>query len=182
MWHSRPPRDPPTPLHGKCHLKFPFWLSAPVPMGNIRKAPHNVSVKSLAFWTMFIATSSFEPCVNAKVGILPGYLCKFGCQDSRNIGSFKWIAPFPLTIFFCSINHNREIFWSGHLRGRSITTKIFLRCYFDRQDVHEGDRDFRDTLPFASGAATCRGILDSLVSAGLATIFLSLKIKIVFCC
>ena len=25
MWHSRPPRDPP-PLHGKCHLKFPFWF------------------------------------------------------------------------------------------------------------------------------------------------------------
>ena len=24
MWHSRPPRDPP-PLHGKNHLKFPFW-------------------------------------------------------------------------------------------------------------------------------------------------------------
>ena len=24
-WHSRPPRDPP-PLHGKCHLKFPFWF------------------------------------------------------------------------------------------------------------------------------------------------------------
>ena len=30
MWHSRPPRDPP-PLHGKYHLKFPFWLSAPLP-------------------------------------------------------------------------------------------------------------------------------------------------------
>ena len=26
MWHSRPP-----PLHGKCHLKFPFWLLAPLP-------------------------------------------------------------------------------------------------------------------------------------------------------
>ena len=38
--------------------------------------------------------------------------------------------------------------------------------YFLFQDIHEGDRDFRDTLPFASGAATCRGILDSLVSAG----------------
>ena len=24
MWHSRPPRDPPPPLHGKCHSKFPF--------------------------------------------------------------------------------------------------------------------------------------------------------------
>ena len=30
MWHSRPPRDP-SPLHGKYHLKFPFWLSAPLP-------------------------------------------------------------------------------------------------------------------------------------------------------
>ena len=30
MWHSRPPRDPP-PLHGKCHLKFPFWFSAHLP-------------------------------------------------------------------------------------------------------------------------------------------------------
>ena len=30
MWHSRPPRDPP-PLHGKCHLKFPFWLLAHLP-------------------------------------------------------------------------------------------------------------------------------------------------------
>ena len=30
MWHSRPPGDPP-PLHGKCHLKFPFWFSAPFP-------------------------------------------------------------------------------------------------------------------------------------------------------
>ena len=28
MWHSRPPRDP-TPLHGKCHLKFPFWFLTP---------------------------------------------------------------------------------------------------------------------------------------------------------
>jgi hypothetical protein len=32
-------------------------------------------------------------------------------------------------------------------------------------DTHEGHRDFRNTLPYASGAATCRGILDSLVSA-----------------
>ena len=31
MWHSRPPRDPSPPLHGKCHLKFPFWFSAPLP-------------------------------------------------------------------------------------------------------------------------------------------------------
>ena len=31
MWHSRPPRDPPPPLHGKCHLKFPFWLFEPFP-------------------------------------------------------------------------------------------------------------------------------------------------------
>ena len=30
MWHSRPPRDPP-PLHGKCHLKFPFWFFAHLP-------------------------------------------------------------------------------------------------------------------------------------------------------
>ena len=30
MWHSRPPRDP-LPLHGKCHLKFPFWLLAHLP-------------------------------------------------------------------------------------------------------------------------------------------------------
>ena len=30
MWHSRHPRDPP-PLHGKCHLKFPFWLLAHLP-------------------------------------------------------------------------------------------------------------------------------------------------------
>ena len=30
MWPSRPPRDPP-PLHGKYHLKFPFWLLAPFP-------------------------------------------------------------------------------------------------------------------------------------------------------
>ena len=29
MWHSRPPRDP--PLHGKYHLKFPFWLLAYLP-------------------------------------------------------------------------------------------------------------------------------------------------------
>ena len=28
MWHSRPPRDPP-PLHGKCHLKFPFDYLTP---------------------------------------------------------------------------------------------------------------------------------------------------------
>ena len=27
---SRPPRDPP-PLHGKYHLKFPFWLLEPLP-------------------------------------------------------------------------------------------------------------------------------------------------------
>ena len=33
MWHSGPPRDPPleTPLHGKCHLKFPFWFFDSVP-------------------------------------------------------------------------------------------------------------------------------------------------------
>ena len=30
MWHSRPPRDPPS-LHGKCHLKFPFCLFAHFP-------------------------------------------------------------------------------------------------------------------------------------------------------
>ena len=30
MWQLRPPRDPP-PLHGKCHLKFPFWLPAHLP-------------------------------------------------------------------------------------------------------------------------------------------------------
>ena len=30
MWHSRPPWDP-SPLHGKYHLKFPFWLSAHLP-------------------------------------------------------------------------------------------------------------------------------------------------------
>ena len=30
MWHLRPPRDP-SPLHGKCHLKFPFWFSAHLP-------------------------------------------------------------------------------------------------------------------------------------------------------
>ena len=28
MWHSR---HPPAPLHGKYHLKFPFWLSAHLP-------------------------------------------------------------------------------------------------------------------------------------------------------
>ena len=32
MWHSRPP-----PLHGKYHLKFPFWLSAHLPMVWIEK-------------------------------------------------------------------------------------------------------------------------------------------------
>ena len=30
MWHSRPPRDPP-PLHGKYHLKIPFWLFEHLP-------------------------------------------------------------------------------------------------------------------------------------------------------
>ena len=29
-WHSRPGSTPP-PLHGKCHLKFPFWLFEPFP-------------------------------------------------------------------------------------------------------------------------------------------------------
>ena len=29
MWHSRPP-----PLHGKYHLKFPFWLLEPLPYYN----------------------------------------------------------------------------------------------------------------------------------------------------
>ena len=98
---------------------------------------------------MFIATSSFEPCVNAKVGILPGYLCKFGCQDSKNIGSFKWIAPFPLTIYFLfnqsqsgnflirtftrAINHNQDffalLFWSpGRSRGRSWFPRHFTVC------------------------------------------------------
>ena len=46
-------------------------------------------------------------------------------------------------------------------------TSSTLSSYILIQDIHEGDRDFRDTLPFASGAATCRGILDSLVSAGV---------------
>ena len=30
MWHSRPVSTPPS-LHGKCHLKFPFWFFAPLP-------------------------------------------------------------------------------------------------------------------------------------------------------
>ena len=33
MWHSRPPRDP--PLHGKNHLKFPFWLFDTLPYFSI---------------------------------------------------------------------------------------------------------------------------------------------------
>ena len=35
MWHSRPPRDPPS-LHGKYHLKFPFWLLAPFPKWSLQ--------------------------------------------------------------------------------------------------------------------------------------------------
>ena len=48
MWHSRPPRDPP-PLHGKCHLKFPFWLFEPFPNANIRQLPENAG-EHLKFW------------------------------------------------------------------------------------------------------------------------------------
>ena len=45
MWHSRPPRDP--PLHGKCHLKFPFWFLAPFPyQSNFFRSYHKFLHKS----------------------------------------------------------------------------------------------------------------------------------------
>ena len=40
IWHSRPPRDHP-PLHGKCHLKFPFWLLAHLPNKSIFESSNN---------------------------------------------------------------------------------------------------------------------------------------------
>ena len=48
MWHSRSPRDPP-PLHGKNHLKFPFWLLEPLPWvisGHIRSSSSSSSSSS----------------------------------------------------------------------------------------------------------------------------------------
>ena len=60
MWHSRPPRDPP-PLHGKYHLKFPFWLfdNLPYPFFVQNSWPPS---QSSTVWhlTAFIASVSKE--------------------------------------------------------------------------------------------------------------------------
>ena len=50
MWHSRPLRDPP-PLHGKCHFKFPFWFSAPL--------PYWVWVLRLTRWPLYFSLPLF---------------------------------------------------------------------------------------------------------------------------
>lgn len=74
-------------------------------------------------------------------------------------------------IIMAALNIRSMKFEAAHgiTDGRQIPLLLDLafasNVHYIDAEKHEGDRDFRDTLPFASGMATCRGILDSLVSA-----------------
>ena len=77
-WHSRPPRDPP-PLHGKCHLKFPFWFFEPFPNSNF-------------VWCQIVLVPN---CPGAKLSILLNY---FGAKLSVfNFGAKLSNNPYMMT-------------------------------------------------------------------------------------
>ena len=78
MWHSRPPRDP--PLHGKCHLKFPFWFFDYLPnpemhcsLGNVFTQPSQGHIIS---YLMTNGCLCYVPISEPDISNLPRYLKK----------------------------------------------------------------------------------------------------------
>ena len=67
IWHSRPVSTP--PLHGKYHLKFPFWLSEHLPndlllfiacvFGVLKENPH--FLQDTIFWGLWFKESQQGP-------------------------------------------------------------------------------------------------------------------------
>ena len=70
MWHSRSPRDPPPPLHGKYHLKFPFWLSAPLPYVVCRQVGVSLRSMKLTLWENDQAKKmKYDVCLKLFFGV-----------------------------------------------------------------------------------------------------------------
>ena len=89
MWHSRPPRDP--PLHGKYHLKFPFWLSATVP----KLFPHC----SISFWyhvipSFHLKLLSLRLCIYGWISQVPRPTCFWVGEPG-----YGWMWPAELDHF-----------------------------------------------------------------------------------
>ena len=136
MWHSRPPRDPP-PLHGKNHLKFPFWFFEPFP-----KQAHKPSKQISQIWkltnTNVSETVTVVPWANylhfyeqqVKDSWKTFWKCHFSGKDPLLIIIhsqilFWVIILFEISIWFCSVVLVLHSFVPVHSRLMWPRTDLF---------------------------------------------------------
>ena len=100
--------DPP-PLHGKCHLKFPFWFFEPLP------------------YTMMMMNLTI--CSNSKMI----------CRTLSLIANSTWLSDASAAVFtadmceFCLGSHPflRKIITNGKRYGLSQNSCVFTQCTGD---------------------------------------------------
>ena len=99
MANETPSRPP--PLHGKCHLKFPFWFSAPFPKGGGEVSPLSPDRKQMwKFWSIFklkldalILKTKF---ISSRRVSKMHFSCPFrGCQNEGTYNPAFWEFEIP---------------------------------------------------------------------------------------
>ena len=146
MRHSRPPRDPPS-LHGKNHLKFPFWLFDTLPYTIAGKSC--LVFRIINYWNVFKIHSiqELQWCVLGYGGAVTQTVSGGGRKSVRNSSSYFTFPLLPLQMYrvhhFCwqwtlvllSAMKNYSLgaasFWNAkraHIRWKYTTIYTSLHC------------------------------------------------------
>ena len=146
MSHSRPPRDPPS-LHGKNHLKFPFWLFDTLPYTIAGKSC--LVFRIINYWNVFKIHSiqELQWCVLGYGGAVTQTVSGGGRKSVRNSSSYFTFTLLQLQMYrvhhFCwqwtlvllsamkSYSLGAASFWNAkraHIRWKYTTIYTSLHC------------------------------------------------------
>ena len=106
---------PPPPLiHGKIHIKVPFWLFVPLPYGYIQLWCKQIFVKQIPPKAWHICMIFFKISFHTNVIPCPRGGSSFRAQNLYEFGQLLGIEDFALLKVFCSW---REQAWNcgGHI-------------------------------------------------------------------
>ena len=131
MWHSRPP-----PLHGKCHLKFPFWLFEPLP--NLKHVLTSVSlftrckilwlILGLCLCPFYVSSwSSFPQEGGHRPGHLPSKPRGSEVSNPSQVYHESHMANFPIW------QHRLRSKTLSKSRGKPRTAASWLLHHLERQ-------------------------------------------------
>ena len=122
MWHSRPPS-----LHGKSHLKFPFWLSAPFPYQPCYQYHIKLKENSLSKgdWCVLLVVLLVHPTTQTN-------LCPTGQKGYKSIYPIASITSATFLYWFTFSDfkpHNwPKSYQIDPITSSNKTTNVLLRC------------------------------------------------------